>query len=116
MNFADSATINTALITVTMFSLGLVSYVMRSLLADIQAQLHQLVESTAKGRVEAVNQLDRVVREAANSTDDRLERLTKAVELAARADLLRLIGAPDIRPEVKEQARQIVEEIANEKR
>jgi hypothetical protein len=112
----NPASINTALITVVMAALGLVSFVLRAVLVDIQAQLRDLVTSTAEGRVDAVRDLGNVVRDSAKDTDLRLDRLIRATELSARTELLRLIGSPDIRPEVKDQARAIVEEIANGKR
>ena len=96
--------------------IGIVSWVVRSLLGGIQNQLLTLsgqltIVTSARG--DTMREVQEMISEGRRGTDERIERLTRAVELAARADLLRLIGSPQVSNEVKDQARHIVEEIAN---
>lgn len=115
----NPSAINTALITVTMFALGLVSFVLRSVLNNLSIQMQGLIAGFATAmasREGTMREVQQMIDTAKKSTDERVERLTRAMELSARSELLRIIGSPDIRPEVKEQARVIIDEIANGQR
>jgi hypothetical protein len=112
----DQSALNTALITIIGTLVGIVSFVMRSLLNNIQAQLGSLttlLNSTMGTREQSMREVQTMIDRSKETTDNRIEKLTKAVELSARADLLRLIGSPSVPSEVKDQAKAIVNEIAN---
>jgi hypothetical protein len=43
--------------------------------------------------------------------DDRLERTTRAIELSARVELLRIMSQPDASPKVKQEVEGLLREI-----
>lgn len=89
--------------TVVTGLIGLVSWTQRALLSDIQTSLRAILAGQTS--------VSEAVRVAGKQTDDRLDRLSRAIELSARVDLLRLIGSPEIRSDVKQQAKGLIQEI-----
>src|SRR6266852_3920984 len=99
------------MLTVAMALIAIVSWVVRSLLGDMQGQLRGISSQLAgaiAGRGDSMREVQEMLDQARRDTDDRIERPTRAVELSARADLLRLVAAPEVRQEIKEQARHII--------
>lgn len=107
MNIPD-VNVNTALI-------ALLGSIVGWLLRDFSRRLDGLPARVA----EALSPTLVLARESAmtqvgkrfDNIDDRLERSTRAIELSARVELLRIMSQPDASPRVKQEVEGLLREI-----
>lgn len=83
----------------------------RQLINVALAKLDMLIS----GQSTAVASVSATIRAGNAEIESRLDRVTRAIELSAQADMLRILSTPGTPPAVREQAERIAQEIQSSK-